>query len=404
MSLNRWFILTLLCLSWVRSATGAKGDYNSDGVTDLVVYDTSTGRWFARNPLNDAVIFWNVNHGYPGAEAVGGDFNGDGEADLAVYDPRAGRWYIRTVAGQRIAWGLQWGFSSGEAAVADFNGDGTDDLGIYDTTTGRWYVRTVSGQVLYWSYWWGFPGCEPAPAAFDGIVAKPVVFDDKTATFYLPGQTSRSFQVFGPEPEPVIADFDGDNTNDLAIYEPEFGWWRIWKNEFFWDTVDWGFTGGAPVAGDFDGDGRDDFAVYAKGLWYIRSSTGETLKWKYNWGGPTLFPVGRRVPNAAVDRSTLSFIDTSAPFTMRAIAVEDLERGATYTPVAGQTIGLQPGWHRVSILWYGSAFFNGSLYLRDGFQIYTISAEARRTYRIDMSGGAINIPFYTAPTFTLSEK
>ncbi|MFC1576288.1 FG-GAP repeat domain-containing protein, partial [Candidatus Omnitrophota bacterium] len=88
---------------------------------------------------------------------------------------------------------------------------------------------------------------------------------------------------------PVAGDFDGDNIDDLAVWDEATGNWYIATlgGEVITWGKQWGFVGGVPVAGDFDGDNIDDLAVWdeATGNWYIRTMDGRILSWAdISWG------------------------------------------------------------------------------------------------------------------------
>ncbi len=65
------------------------------------------------------------------------------------------------------------------------------------------------------------------------------------------------------------ADYNGDGTDDLAVFRPSDGAWRV-RNQF---TVQWGDPGDVPVPGDYNGDGMTDVAVFrpSTGVWYVRN-------------------------------------------------------------------------------------------------------------------------------------
>ncbi len=73
----------------------------------------------------------------------------------------------------------------------------------------------------------------------------------------------------------AVGDFDGDGTDDLAVYDS--GKWFIQQSTDGYVNYTFGYPGADPAVGDFDGDGTDDLAVYNKteGIWHIqRSSAG----------------------------------------------------------------------------------------------------------------------------------
>lgn len=86
------------------------------------------------------------------------------------------------------------------------------------------------------------------------------------------------------------SDFNGDGTNDVAVY------WSVggaWFEKFCagGSNVNWGWSEALPVPGDYDGDGRTDVAVYwpGGGNWYTRlSGGGSSIQ---NWGWSSALPV-----------------------------------------------------------------------------------------------------------------
>ena len=155
------------------------GDFNGDGLTDLVqIFDSggssaaiawiSTGSGFVRG-------LWaspQAPFGYPG-QYYTGDFNGDGLTDIAQVFESNGQsaatvWTSNGTGFDRALWAVpQAGFGSpGQYRVGDFNGDGLSDLvQIWDSagmsaattwiSTGKGFVRSswASAQPGY-----GTPG------------------------------------------------------------------------------------------------------------------------------------------------------------------------------------------------------------------------------------------------------
>ena len=72
-------------------------------------------------------------------------------------------------------------------------------------------------------------------------------------------------------------DFDGDGSDDLAIWRPEFGLWAILKSSSNSDELifkQWGLPGDYPIPGDYTGDGKADLVLYRRetAVWYICKS------------------------------------------------------------------------------------------------------------------------------------
>jgi len=66
-------------------------------------------------------------------------------------------------------------------------------------------------------------------------------------------------------------DFNGDGTDDIAIFRPESGLWAIRGISRYY----FGTASDNPVEGDFDGDGTNDIVIYRpdNGLWAIKDFT-----------------------------------------------------------------------------------------------------------------------------------
>ena len=96
---------------------------------------------------------------------------------------------------------------------------------------------------------------------------------------------------------PVRGDFDGDNQQDPALYDPVTGVWKILRSSTNFVAsmvVSWGGAGYLAVPGDYDGDGRTDPAVYqsSTGTWLIlESSTGYATSKIVTFGGPGFTPI-----------------------------------------------------------------------------------------------------------------
>ena len=87
-------------------------------------------------------------------------------------------------------------------------------------------------------------------------------------------------------PVGYAADFNGDGTNDIAIFRPSTGLWAIRDGA----RVYFGGSGDEPMPGDYDGDGTVDIAIF-------RESTG---LWAVNGGERTYFGGSGDVPIAGI--------------------------------------------------------------------------------------------------------
>ena len=124
---------------------------------------------------------------------------------------------------------------------------------------------------------------------FDGDGSNDfAVFRPSSGTWF--AQNSNGFTAFnfgGASDIPVSADYDGDGKTDAAVFKNVngSGVWEINRSSDGGTTAtQFGFATDIPVRGDFDGDGRNDLAVFrpSDGVWYVQKSnnTGfQIVRW-----------------------------------------------------------------------------------------------------------------------------
>ena len=170
-----------------------------------------------------------------------------------------------------------------------------DDPTIYADYTGMWKIF-YAGQGRMTNVQWGFTSSQAVPGDYNGDGTNDLaVFWDITGRWYV-RQIGKSKAILWnynwgwPGAVPVSGDYDGDGVSDLAIYDSATGNWyvrSIAKNTNLVWKKNWGWPGAMPVPGDYDADGKADFAVLDKniGYWYIYSpSKKKILLWDFNWG------------------------------------------------------------------------------------------------------------------------
>jgi hypothetical protein len=211
------------------------------------------------------------------ARTVEYDFTGDGQADRVWVDGQ-GVWWME--GAQAPLWDPQPEFPwSVTPAAGDYDGDSTWEPAIV-TQDGAW--TTPDNSVSF-----PFPEANvtdgvPTPADYDGDGSTDRAwFSTATATWYIEGHDPIVFgepateiidPLWAPIPTsfdvPVPADYDGDGSADLAVYNPWSNRWRVKDVDGLEDIV-LGKPGDQPVAVDYDGDGRAEIAVLEQhtGVW-----------------------------------------------------------------------------------------------------------------------------------------
>ncbi len=135
------------------------GDFNGDGLTDLVGRCTD-GTWWLGRANGNNIEFKPCDVGLAGVKLdyLGvGDFNGDGIDDIAVRSADDHQWWIGISDGRRFQF-RSWGQSSPsvppeDVRIADFNGDGRADIAELNARTGDWIVSLSDGARLNKSKW-----------------------------------------------------------------------------------------------------------------------------------------------------------------------------------------------------------------------------------------------------------
>lgn len=348
------------------------GDFNGDGYTDVGVYEPAYGYWYIALSTGTAFAPSGANNGrwlsgwgterrsawqY---EPIVGDFNGDGIDDVGLHEKYYGYWYIALSTGSAFVptgpnngrwlegFGAETDYENRlwryQAIVGDFNGDGMDDVGVYEAKYGYWYAAMSRGSYFdrvgaysnqRWLENWAVGNesdelwrYRPIVGDFNGdgmddvIAYEPeygywYVAVSELGAYFRPteGHSSRwlenwAIAVKQFQYHPIVGDFNGDNVQDIGVYEEQYGFWYAAMNrDTYFEPVgayankrwleEWGTARReqyqyVPLTGDFNGDGQDDIIAYEPdyGYWYVavsedggwfRPAGANNGRWLYNW-------------------------------------------------------------------------------------------------------------------------
>jgi hypothetical protein len=263
---KKWYDNVVIATQYIGpmvSATTARGDFNSDGKPDYVLYNGGTHQtvvWYMNNNVfAGGALGPTLPAGWRLADVA--DFNRNGKTDYALFNPSTHRTAIYYLAGPALvssAFGPTIPSGYELIGVADFNVDGKPDYVLYNASTRRTAVWYLNNNVY-------------AGGAYGPILP---------AGWRLAG----------------VADFNRDGKSDYLLFNPSTRQSAIWYlsgvtvvGGAFGPTIASGYelTGTA----DFNGNGSPDYVLYNSStrrtaIWYLNNNTFTSGAW-----GPIL-PAG----------------------------------------------------------------------------------------------------------------
>ncbi len=202
--------------------------------------------------------------------------------------------------------------------VGDWDGNGIDDLGLYNDgyfyldTTGNGSWDTVAGGDTISFLNIGGDLSVPVPIIGDwdgnntddvGLYNNGLFYLDTTGNgawdTVAGGDTIRVMNIGGnlSVPRPVVGDWDGNGVDDLGLYN-QFLFYLDTTGNGAWDKVSGGDTirflniGGnknspSPIIGDWNGDDIDDLGLFNNSYFYLDTTTNGA--WDKVSGGDTIY-------------------------------------------------------------------------------------------------------------------
>ncbi|MGE0702991.1 MAG: fibronectin type III domain-containing protein [Vicinamibacterales bacterium] len=230
---------------------------------------------------------WTAATGFPWLH-LSGDTNGSGDGLLSISAARL------PLAGTRVAFvqlaGLEVMVIQGvvirQTAVTSAGAFDSRATTLWRPGQGTWYLAH-GGALAEWlskGLGNGWLDGEPVLGDYDGDGTEDIATWSHDGTWSIRTAASGLADVrqivWGEKGDvPVPADYDGDRRTDVAVWKPDTGMWSIttsssgYRDHF---TVEWGTRslGDQPAVGDFDGDGRADISVWraSTGGWHVLRS------------------------------------------------------------------------------------------------------------------------------------
>ncbi|HEX9959764.1 MAG TPA: M36 family metallopeptidase, partial [Pyrinomonadaceae bacterium] len=253
-----------------------RADFDGDRRTDVSLYRTFEGIWYLSQSTGGfAAARWGLEHDV----LAPGDFDGDGKTDLSVFRPSneagAPDFYVLNSSNSTFSF-VSWGNTLDIPIVADYDADGKSDFAVYRRDNSTFYALKSTGGILSVQIGSGMPSpiTVPVTGDFDG--------DGKSDFTYTAAPSSNAsiqwlirkstnnynpqFFAFGVGSDKIVAaDYDGDGTDDMAVFRPSNGFWYIRRSSGGDSYIQFGANGDVPAPGDYDGDGKYDLAVFRHG-------------------------------------------------------------------------------------------------------------------------------------------
>jgi hypothetical protein len=153
---KKWYDNVVIATQYIGpmvSPTTARGDFNGDGKTDYVLYNSSTRRTAVWYLNNNVLVGGAYGPTLPAGWRLAGvaDFNRDGKADYLLFNPSTRQttvWYLSGVTFVRGAFGPTIASGYQLTGTADFNGNGSPDYVLYNSSTRRTAVWYLNNNVL----------------------------------------------------------------------------------------------------------------------------------------------------------------------------------------------------------------------------------------------------------------